>query len=294
MASGGGLLQISDPHFGTEQPQAVQALVRLVHRLQPLCVLLSGDITQRATARQFAAARAFVQRLQPVPVRAVPGNHDLPLWAWWLRLTRPYGRYRAAFGPQLEAGFSAGGWQVLMLNTTRPWRHKHGEVSGLQVAATARWLRAAPPAAVKVVVTHQPLVVPLPGERGNRLRGAAPALAAWGAAGADLLLSGHIHLPCLLPLAPWDPLALPHPARSPQAALWSVQAGTAVSTRVRHGTLNSVTELLPAAPAAGHGAVQTPARGCRVRFWEWAPGWEEFQPLEMVTLPLIDGRQPRP
>ena len=41
------LLQISDPHFGTERPEVVAALERFVHELQPGVLLLSGDITQR-------------------------------------------------------------------------------------------------------------------------------------------------------------------------------------------------------------------------------------------------------
>ncbi len=74
------LLQISDPHFGTERPEVVDALERFVHELQPGVLLLSGDITQRATAAQFAAARAFVDRLAVPTVLAIPGNHDTPLF----------------------------------------------------------------------------------------------------------------------------------------------------------------------------------------------------------------------
>jgi hypothetical protein len=39
----------SDPHFGTEQPQVVEALVMLARLRQPDLLVLSGDITQRAT-----------------------------------------------------------------------------------------------------------------------------------------------------------------------------------------------------------------------------------------------------
>jgi len=42
------LLQISDTHFGAEQPQVLEALVALAGQLQPDVVALSGDITQRA------------------------------------------------------------------------------------------------------------------------------------------------------------------------------------------------------------------------------------------------------
>ena len=43
------LLQVSDPHFGTEQAPVVDALVRLAQTTKPEVLLLSGDITQRAT-----------------------------------------------------------------------------------------------------------------------------------------------------------------------------------------------------------------------------------------------------
>ena len=260
------LMQISDPHFGTERPAAVDALVRLVARRQPALVVLSGDITQRATAAQFAAARAFVKRLAPTPVLAVPGNHDIPLFALWARLLWPYGRFEAALGTAHGGEFTAAQWHVVAINTTRPWRHKHGEVSALQVAETAARLRAAAAGAVKVVVTHQPVAVPRDSERVNLLRGAAEAVQAWHAAGADLVLGGHIHLPCVMPLRP-----APRP-------LWAVQAGTALSTRVRHASLNSVTELL-ARPARG-------GRSCAVRFWEWAEGERDFRPRADVVLPL--------
>ena len=91
------LLQISDPHFGTEQPPVVEALAALARQQRPDLLVLSGDITQRARPAQFRAARAFMDRLG-VPVLAVPGNHDIPLFDLWTRLRRPYARHVAAFG----------------------------------------------------------------------------------------------------------------------------------------------------------------------------------------------------
>jgi len=70
------LLQISDPHFGTERPQVVEALVALATRERPDAVVLSGDITQRARPAQFRAAKAFVDRLG-TPLLAFPGSHDI-------------------------------------------------------------------------------------------------------------------------------------------------------------------------------------------------------------------------
>gem|GEM_PF-7004682 len=52
------LLQISDTHFGTEEPQVAEALVALAAQQRPDVVVRSGDITQRARQAQFRAAIA--------------------------------------------------------------------------------------------------------------------------------------------------------------------------------------------------------------------------------------------
>ncbi len=53
------VLQVSDPHFGTQQPQVMNAVLALGRQQAPDLVILSGDITQRARRGQFAAARRF-------------------------------------------------------------------------------------------------------------------------------------------------------------------------------------------------------------------------------------------
>ena len=95
------VLQISDPHFGTEQPHVMRALLQLAREQQPEVILLTGDITQRARRSQFAAAARFVSQL-PAPVLAVPGNHDIPLFNLIARALNPYGNYKRAFGNNLE------------------------------------------------------------------------------------------------------------------------------------------------------------------------------------------------
>jgi 3',5'-cyclic AMP phosphodiesterase CpdA len=224
------LLQISDPHFGTEQPQVVEALATLARLQEPDLLVLSGDITQRARPAQFQAARAFMNRLG-APFLAIPGNHDIPLLDVWTRLRRPYARHSAAFGAELEPIYSSHDLMVACVNTTRPWQHKHGEVSRQQIDRVARLLTNAAPAQLRVVVVHQPVAVTRSEDAPNLLRGHADALQCWAEAGADLVMGGHIHLPYIVAL---QGLARP---------LWAVQAGTAVSSRVRAGVPNSVNLL---------------------------------------------------
>ncbi len=261
------LLQISDTHFGTEQPQVVQALIVLARQLKPDVVVLSGDITQRARPTQFAMAKAFVERLG-APVLAIPGNHDIALFDLWARLTRPYARYAAAFGADLEPVYSSQDLLIVGVNTTRAWRHKNGELSMAQIDRVAKRLQVASPRQLRVVVVHQPVGVILDEDRTNLLRGHDVAKRVWSAAGADLLMGGHIHLPYTQ--------ALHGLARD----TWVVQAGTAVSSRTRSGAPNSVNVLRWPAPLAGNkpgsrsGSDATDA--CLIEQWDFAVGQQAF------------------
>ena len=221
------VLQVSDPHFGTERPQVVEALVALAERERPGLVVLSGDITQRARPEEFRAARAFVDRLG-APLLAIPGNHDIALFNLWERLVRPYARYAQAFGADLQPVHTSPHLLVVGVNTTRAWRHKNGQVSAAQVQRVARLLAGAQPQQLRVVVVHQPAAVPRASDRADLLRGHQAATQAWAAAGADLVMGGHIHLPFTQEL------------QGEGRPLWVVQAGTAVSSRTRPGAPNSV------------------------------------------------------
>lgn len=255
------LLQISDTHFGTEQPAVVEALVALAAQQRPDLVVLSGDITQRARPAQFRAAKAFVDRLG-VPVLAIPGNHDIALFDLWARLTRPYARYSAVFGAELEPVHDTADLLVVGVNTTRAWRHKNGEVSLAQIDRVAELLCAARPQQLRLVVVHQPVAVTLASDRSNLLRGHRAATQAWSAAGADLVMGGHIHLPFTL--------ALPGLTRR----LLAVQAGTAVSARTRAGAPNSVNVLRwgeSCTADLAQAGVRTHAQGrCLIEQWDFS------------------------
>lgn len=263
------LLQVSDPHFGTERPRVVAALERFSQALRPDLLLLSGDITQRARPAQFAAARAFVDRLDVPAWLAIPGNHDIPLYNLGARLLRPYGHFNDAFGPALEGEYESDSLLLLALNTTRWWRHMHGEVSAAQVERVAQRLARARPGQCRVVAVHQPVAVTRPQDQVNLLRGHEHAVRRWAEAGLDVVMGGHIHLPFIVPLRERWP-ELPRP-------MWAVQAGTALSTRVRAGMENSV-NVLRLGAAAGEGAHPgDPDRPrCVAERWDHDPRRGEF------------------
>jgi 3',5'-cyclic AMP phosphodiesterase CpdA len=265
------ILQISDTHFGTEQADVVEALLRLVKEEAPDLVVLSGDITQRARRSQFAAARAFVDRLAPTPLIAIPGNHDIPLMNLGLRLLAPYANYSRAFGAELEPEFEREQLLVLGVNTTRPYKHADGEISLAQVQRVAARLMQASPGQLRVVVTHQPICALLPEDEHNVLQGHAAAVRRWAEAGADLILGGHIHLPYVISLNERHPYL----ARR----MWAVQAGTAISTRLRHGANNSLNLIR-------YDDCQRPSGSCGVERWDYQPQNRHFMPVNITALEL--------
>ena len=229
------LLQISDLHFGTEQAAVVQALRALALAQKPDALLISGDITQRARASQFAEARAFCHSLGIRQQIALPGNHDISLLNVFGRLVDPYRDYLRHFGPSLEGRLELPGACVVSVKTTRRWRHKNGEVSSAQIARVVAELKKSANDQLRVVMVHQPIQVVREGDAHDRLRGWEAALAAWADAGADVVMGGHIHLPYVTEMS----TTLPHLGRR----VWCVQAGTALSSRVRWEAPNSVNIL---------------------------------------------------
>ncbi|VTU23257.1 Calcineurin-like phosphoesterase superfamily domain protein [Variovorax sp. PBL-H6] len=271
------LLHMSDPHFGTEQPDVVRALATLVRTELPSALVLSGDITQRATRAQFARARAFVDSLANPGLLAIPGNHDIPLFALSTRMMAPYARYRAAFGDELEPVVDVPDFLVVGVNTTRWYRHENGAVSAQQAERAARRLAKASARQLRIVVVHQPVAVTREEDHKNLLIGREEAVRLWAEAEADLVLGGHIHLPFVLPLH--------EGAGGPVRRMWCVQAGTAVSTRLRAGAPNSV-NLIRFEGGDGE-------RRCTVEQWDCDAGDAQFRRARVHSLALGTTR-PRP
>jgi len=250
------LLHISDTHFGTEDAAVVEALRKLAHELKPDALVFSGDVTQRARPSQFAAARQFCDSLGVPKMISLPGNHDIPLFNVLARVAAPWHNYKQAFGDDLEPVLELPDAIVIGVNTTRPERHKDGEVSPQQIERVTQMLaRSNDAAKLRVVVTHQPACVMRREDEKDRLHGGHDAVRAWSDAGADLVLGGHIHLPYS-----GDVCSLVDGA---SRTMYCVQAGTAVSTRVRHNTPNSVNVIRWRSPAANG------PRMCGLERWDY-------------------------
>ena len=223
------LVHLSDLHFGRVDPELLDPLRELVHRVAPNVVVVSGDLTQRAKSEEFEAARTWLDTL-PDPQIIVPGNHDISLYNVFRRFVLPLDRYKRYITDDLTPVHVDDEIAVLGLNTARSLTFKDGRVNREQVAKIRATLSTLPQDITRVVVTHHPFDLPGGAEESDLVDRAGMAMEVFADLGVDLLMAGHLHLSH----------AGNTQARykiSEYAAL-VVQAGTATSTRAR-GEVNS-------------------------------------------------------
>ncbi len=191
------LYHVSDVHFGYEDRAALDWFAAEVARERPALVICTGDLTMRGSAREFALAQDWLAAL-PAPLVLTPGNHDVPYYHHLLRrLTRPYARYRAlesALGHQTGHDAIA----VVPLKTIARaqlrlnWSKGRVSADDLDTALQGLAHQAAKP--LRLVAGHHPLV-DADTESSGSTRGGKSALAALARAGAQAVLSGHVHDP---------------------------------------------------------------------------------------------------
>jgi 3',5'-cyclic AMP phosphodiesterase CpdA len=218
------LLHLSDLHFDRIDHAIMEPLVGLAHQVQPHLLVISGDITQRARAKQFRLARDFLERL-PGPRLIVPGNHDVPLFNLLARFFDPLRNYRRFISQDLQPFFGDDEIAVLGINTARSLTHKGGRIGTRQVGEVGQRFKGIPPAVAKVVVTHHPFDLPDPLRRRDLVGRAGLAMREFARSGVDLLLCGHFHSSQAI-------LTSTHYRIGSYSAV-VVQASTATSTRVR-------------------------------------------------------------
>jgi len=218
------IAHISDLHFGKEDPPVAEALIEELAARAPMLVAVSGDLTQRARAREFRAARAFLDRV-PGAVLVVPGNHDVPLFDVFSRFARPLRNYRRHLTPELAPFFHQEDLAAMGVNTARSWTFKNGRISWEQIEQIRARFAPLPERVFKVLVTHHPFV-PSPGDPDPAVVGRGfHALQAAEASGVDLLLAGHLHVGFS------GDVRAHH--LSIRRSILVAQAGTAISLRTR-------------------------------------------------------------
>ena len=218
------IAHISDIHFGRTDPAVVEGLVKDLDGRHPTLLVMSGDFTQRARARQYRAAAEFMKRL-PTPQLVVPGNHDIPLFDVIRRVFFPLHRYRKHITPDLRPSYSDEELFVLGINTARSFTHKSGWISEEQLLDVKTRVCRQPPGVFRVVVTHHPFIPPPRDRSADVIVGGADYLDEMELCGVDMLLAGHLHL------AYHDDIRTHY--KGAKRSILSIQAGTATSTRRR-------------------------------------------------------------
>jgi 3',5'-cyclic AMP phosphodiesterase CpdA len=218
------IAHLSDLHFGKEDARVVEGIVRDLEERRPSLVAVSGDLTQRARAGQFRAARAFLERM-PSPTLVVPGNHDLPLFNLLDRFLFPLRAYRQYIAADPEPFLHEEEIALLGVNTARAGNFQNGRLSLAQIQRIRDRFGPIPERVFKVVITHHPFI-PSPGERIHPLveRG-LEGLRAAEDSGVDLLLAGHLHMGFAGDVRPHY--------LSIRRSMLVAQAGTATSVRHR-------------------------------------------------------------
>ena len=190
------LFHVSDVHFGAEDTAALDWFGRTVKAEQPDAVIVTGDLTMRARAREFAAASKWLESLgRPVTVEV--GNHDLPYFNPWARFVTPYKRY-VALERMIERPLDIKGVSIVPLKTTArfQWRlnWSKGYVSTRGLQQTLSLVEAVPEGDLIFVACHHPLVE-ADTRMSSRTRKGRTALEALATAGIHAVLTGHVHDP---------------------------------------------------------------------------------------------------
>ena len=219
------LIHISDLHFGRTEAVLEDALRKLIGQERPDMVIVSGDITQRATMLQFQEAETFFASL-PFPLFIVPGNHDVPLYSFWKRFYRPYKGYKMHISEDLEPEYQDDALAIIGLNTVRVYRMKEGQINQYQIERVHRMFKKLPSHLVKIVVSHHPFNIP----ETHYKRPLSQVRRFWAGlqeTGIDMFLSGHLHDT----LTRYEDIAYKLPIKTEGPLI--IQAGTAISTRRR-------------------------------------------------------------
>lgn len=180
--------------------EILTTLVAELREQQPDLIAVTGDLTHLGRLAEYRQAREMLSELaSPEKVMVIPGNHDAyvpgaweagqKLWAPWL-----IGK-DAAETVEFPLLRCYGDVALIGLNSAgpRPWWLATGKLGRAQLARLAEILaEQARYGRARVVLVHHP---PLPGLAGwrRRMSDADAFVRVLAAAGAELVLFGHLH-----------------------------------------------------------------------------------------------------
>jgi 3',5'-cyclic AMP phosphodiesterase CpdA len=185
------VLQVSDLHAGTrEEPEVEGDLRTLVREVEPELVVASGDLAHRNRPGEHERAAALLRSLER-PLLVIPGNHDIPRWPPW-RFTSTFAEFQRQW-PELEPVYRSERLVVCGLNSVRPWKQQGGALRERQLQRVRETFAEAPAGALRVVAVHHHLLGAPWRSRKRTIANRSTVLGALVDAGAELVLSGHVH-----------------------------------------------------------------------------------------------------
>ncbi len=213
------LAQISDIHCGHPlfDAELMEHAIEEILDLRPDLVVVAGDLTSEGYAPEFRQAKRYLDKLHPLEMLVIPGNHDLKN-VGFLHFRDAFGRservVRLPFRTQ-DGGPPTRYATVVAVNSSKP-DLAEGEVGHTKY----EWIRQAYewPDDYRIFVLHHHLVsVPGTGRERNIVWDAGDVLALLSELRVNLVLCGHKHVPNVWQLG----------------EMLLVNSGTASSHRVR-------------------------------------------------------------
>lgn len=175
----------------SEAWEPLEALRALIAELAPRLLVATGDLAHRGRPAELRNASALLGSLE-LPLLVVPGNHDIP-YTFPGRFTRTFDAWESVFGTR-EPHHVSDGLVVTGLSSVRPWRQQGGALDDERLRLALSRLHDGPPDALRVVALHHHLAAPpWRATRKRPLSRRDHVLRSLVAAGAELVIGGHVH-----------------------------------------------------------------------------------------------------
>jgi 3',5'-cyclic AMP phosphodiesterase CpdA len=185
------VMQVSDLHTGTlEEPEVEEDLRRLVAETDAELVVASGDLTHTNHPDEHERAARLLRSLDR-PLLVIPGNHDIPRWPPW-RFTATFREFWRVW-PETEPVYRSRRIVACGLNSVRPWKQQGGALRREQIDRAAESFRDARPEALKLVALHHHLLGAPWRTLKRTIANRSSVLGGLVDAGAELIVSGHVH-----------------------------------------------------------------------------------------------------
>ena len=206
------ICQISDIHCGSPKfiSELLERSILEINDLEPMAVVVSGDLTDAGYRQEFEAAAEYIQRFRCENVMVIPGNHD--------SRNVGYVHFERLFGERYSCIDFEGAVMVGVdssepdLNDGRVGREHYEFIRESFAGAGER---------LKIFVIHHHLIpIPGTGRERNIIYDAGDVLELLADTEVDLILSGHKHVPYSWKLE----------------KMFIVNAGTTSTTRLRGNT----------------------------------------------------------